>query len=507
LTVLARPKADQTPSGHALSPAVAALLTEWSATKPILALMGEFSSGKSTLANFILGAPLLPENVTATLLPSVWLTYAHMPRSLGLREDGTLEHIELTDLGEDARSRFRLLRLEVPCERLRHMDMVDTPGLSDPSLAHDATQYLDPYIDGVVWCSSAIQAWRNSEKSAWTEFSERLQRHSLLVLSRADKVRTPKDLAKVLTRVRRETDGLFAGVLPLDTPLALATRATAATTPDTWDACGAAAFEAALDAAIETIAEEKQNATHSTELRGIGGQGGETQNTNAVLAAITGELQNSSIATIPQALTRLDHFQARIVDQTTLKPVCDASLKRRTEIGETGTTEGEEILQSTRADRTISDSVASLAHNNPNSKPPDDTPQTDQLPYDLQKQETPMSQTDISKLADISGFIGACLVDSETGLMMASEGGRDFDLEAASAANTEVVKAKLSAIEMLGLEDNIDDILITLGKQVHLIRPLEKTPTVFMYVALEKKGSNLGMARVQVKQVEKTVAM
>ena len=114
-----------------------------------------------------------------------------------------------------------------------------------------------------------------------------------------------------------------------------------------------------------------------------------------------------------------------------------------------------------------------------------------------------MANTDISALSEIKGFIGACLVDSETGLMMASEGGGDLDLEAAGAANTEVVRAKLAAIEMLGLDDGIDDILITLGKQFHLIRPLEKNPTVFVYVALDKKSANLGMARVQVKTVEK----
>lgn len=115
--------------------------------------------------------------------------------------------------------------------------------------------------------------------------------------------------------------------------------------------------------------------------------------------------------------------------------------------------------------------------------------------------------TDISGLTNIGGFIGACLVDSETGLMMASEGGGSLDLEAAGAANTEVVKAKLAAIEMLGLDDKIDDILITLGKQFHLIRPLEDTPTVFLYVALDKKAANLGMARVQVKNVEKTLSL
>jgi serine/threonine protein kinase len=113
---------------------------------------------------------------------------------------------------------------------------------------------------------------------------------------------------------------------------------------------------------------------------------------------------------------------------------------------------------------------------------------------------------DITKLSEIGGFIGACLVDSENGMMMAAVGGGKLDLEAASAANSEVVRAKNTAIQMLGLDDKIEDILISLGKQFHLIRPLEKTPSVFIYVALDRKAANLGMARVQVKQIEQTLS-
>ncbi|TNC60060.1 roadblock/LC7 domain-containing protein [Rubellimicrobium roseum] len=116
-------------------------------------------------------------------------------------------------------------------------------------------------------------------------------------------------------------------------------------------------------------------------------------------------------------------------------------------------------------------------------------------------------RTDISATNNINGFIGACLVDSDSGLMLASEGGGKLDLEAAAALNTQVVKAKRQAMEILGLEDHIDDILITLGKQLHLIRPLEKAPAMFLYVALDKKGANLGMARLQVKQIESSLSM
>jgi predicted regulator of Ras-like GTPase activity (Roadblock/LC7/MglB family) len=117
-------------------------------------------------------------------------------------------------------------------------------------------------------------------------------------------------------------------------------------------------------------------------------------------------------------------------------------------------------------------------------------------------------RTDISDATSISGFIGACLVDSDSGLMLASEGGGGrLDLEAASALNTQVVKAKLQAIETLGLNDGIEDILITLGKQLHLIRPLEANPAMFLYVALDKKAANLGMARLQVKKIEGNLTM
>ncbi|SMX51282.1 hypothetical protein COL8621_03813 [Actibacterium lipolyticum] len=117
----------------------------------------------------------------------------------------------------------------------------------------------------------------------------------------------------------------------------------------------------------------------------------------------------------------------------------------------------------------------------------------------------PMS-TDISDLTNITGFIGACLVDSDSGLMLASETGTGkLDLEAAGAANTEVVRAKNRAMQALGLKDKIEDILITLGTQYHLIRPLIENPSVFIYVALDKKQANLGMARLNVKNVEATI--
>ena len=113
------------------------------------------------------------------------------------------------------------------------------------------------------------------------------------------------------------------------------------------------------------------------------------------------------------------------------------------------------------------------------------------------------SSIDISELTNLQGFIAACLVDAESGLMLASEtSGAKFDIEAAGAANTEVVRAKNEALASLGLDDQIEDIMIGLSTQLHLIRPLSANNMVFIYLALDRAKANLGMARLTLKNIE-----
>lgn len=132
---------------------------------------------------------------------------------------------------------------------------------------------------------------------------------------------------------------------------------------------------------------------------------------------------------------------------------------------------------------------------------------TEPQAQDLTLSERLNMNTDLGALTQIGGFIGCCLVDSETGLMLSSEGGGRLDLEAASALNTQVVQAKLQAISALKLDDAIEDLLITLGKQYHLIRPLATNPSIFIYLALDRKAANLGLARLKLKDVEATLSL
>ena len=106
----------------------------------------------------------------------------------------------------------------------------------------------------------------------------------------------------------------------------------------------------------------------------------------------------------------------------------------------------------------------------------------------------------------MDGFLAAALVDAETGMVLGTEGNTALNMDVAAAANTEVVRAKRKAIAALALDDSIEDILITLGKQYHLIRPMKERPMVFFYVALDRAKANLGLARLGVADAEKSVA-
>jgi hypothetical protein len=99
--------------------------------------------------------------------------------------------------------------------------------------------------------------------------------------------------------------------------------------------------------------------------------------------------------------------------------------------------------------------------------------------------------------ADISSFIAASFVDLESGMTLAAKSNRsDFDLSVASAYNSEMVKQKLKIMKALNLKTHLEDMLLTLGDQIHLIRLI--TPGTFMYLAADRTGTNMAIVRTAV---------
>ena len=99
--------------------------------------------------------------------------------------------------------------------------------------------------------------------------------------------------------------------------------------------------------------------------------------------------------------------------------------------------------------------------------------------------------------ADIPGFIAASLVDLDSGMTLGAKSSRtEFDLTAASAYNSEMVKQKFKIMKALGIKTGLEDMLLTLGDQLHLIKIV--SPTTFVYLAAERASTNLAIVRTAV---------
>jgi len=99
--------------------------------------------------------------------------------------------------------------------------------------------------------------------------------------------------------------------------------------------------------------------------------------------------------------------------------------------------------------------------------------------------------------SEVPGFIAASLVDLDSGMTLGVHSNRpEFDLTAASAYNSEIVKQKVKTIKALNLKSTLEDILLTLTDQLHLIKLV--TPRTFVYLAADRSQTNLAIVRTAV---------
>ncbi|HEX4417676.1 MAG TPA: hypothetical protein VH165_07245, partial [Kofleriaceae bacterium] len=95
---------------------------------------------------------------------------------------------------------------------------------------------------------------------------------------------------------------------------------------------------------------------------------------------------------------------------------------------------------------------------------------------------------------EMPGYMAASLVDLESGMTLGLKSVRpDFDLAAASAYNSEIVKQKQKIMRALNLKTTLEDMLITLGDQIHVIKLV--SPTTFIYLCVDRSQSNLAIVR------------
>ena len=138
-------------------------------------------------------------------------------------------------------------------------------------------------------------------------------------------------------------------------------------------------------------------------------------------------------------------------------------------------------------------------------------PRYGEITANLGKAEHVNIETALKEAMAIDGALGVALVDWDSGMSLGSLGGGKYlDLEVAAAGNTEVVRAKMRTMESLRLDDSIEDILITLTKQYHLIRLLKSSRNeqgLFLYLVLDRQKANLALARHSLKRIEGDISL
>jgi hypothetical protein len=230
---LLRENADAYPALNAASQALRRVSRN--ANRPIrLAILGESNSGKSSIANFIAGEIALPAlPIANTRLPTL-LHYAPVPFIEALHESG--ERFALAP--GDKVALHNIVRLEVglPSEPLRTVEILDFPGSANPLFQTDLLGVLRHRIDAAIWTTVATQAWRETERQAWSRLPQRIRRFGLLAVTHCDLISGEEDMRRLRARLQTVASEHFHAICFVAPPASHGMG-----TPEPESAAGAAA--------------------------------------------------------------------------------------------------------------------------------------------------------------------------------------------------------------------------------------------------------------------------
>jgi energy-coupling factor transporter ATP-binding protein EcfA2 len=242
-----------------LSPAIRALWrTELRLDRPLrVAICGEMNAGKSSLANLLAGIESLPTAVISNTRIPTLLCYAPKAEIWTVEANGRRERLHTDNIGP-RRSIFRV-EVGLPSPRLQGLQILDLPGLADPRLGGAAVDLAAHHVDAVIWCTMSTQAWKESERTAWSMLSPRLNTRGLLVATHRDLLQDPGDRRKLLTRLRQEVGTSFTSIILMSTLDALAVMGKdhKGLSGAAWIASGAEALETSLGALLLRLREQR----------------------------------------------------------------------------------------------------------------------------------------------------------------------------------------------------------------------------------------------------------
>lgn len=190
---------------------------------PVRTMMaGEFSSGKSTLANLLVGEQLIPTSVLASPLPPVVFRHgATLSASACWWKGREPQPFARPDFDAIMAVEPDYVVLTAPNPILKRVSIFDTPGTADPDREGEALIELSARAEMIIWCTNAVQAWRESERHIWSQLAPSVTRNGILAVTHVDLPSVRIGYDRIMARLTREAKPLFRAIYPIDAPSAI----------------------------------------------------------------------------------------------------------------------------------------------------------------------------------------------------------------------------------------------------------------------------------------------
>jgi tRNA U34 5-carboxymethylaminomethyl modifying GTPase MnmE/TrmE len=223
-----------------------------------IALGGEFSSGKSTLTKMLLGEHVVETQAAANAAPTVIFKYSSEPGSFICFDDKKKQIPDFEALTESELRDANCIEIHLDLPFLKHFEIYDTPGTSDPTRDVDQLVEIADQVDKIIWCTNATQAWRESERRMWANLPNEIKQQSTLVVTHVDLPNVKASLDRLLKRLTKEAGPLFREIIPMDIPSAIDARAPSGEILDEseWASSGGAACLEAITHIADEVSSE-----------------------------------------------------------------------------------------------------------------------------------------------------------------------------------------------------------------------------------------------------------
>ncbi|WP_428541007.1 dynamin family protein [Profundibacter sp.] len=182
---------------------------------------GEFSAGKSTLTNMLVGKNLIPTSVLASELPPLLFRYGATTQiAAGWWDQKKLIPVKGVDFDAAVKMDPDFILVTTPNPFLKDINIFDSPGTSDPLSDDSKMQHLVKSSEATIWCTNAVQAWRESERYTWSSLPAINRKNSILAVTHTDLPAVKRGIDRVMARVQKEAGEFFKTIVPVAAPKA-----------------------------------------------------------------------------------------------------------------------------------------------------------------------------------------------------------------------------------------------------------------------------------------------